>query len=99
MTWALNRFLRGVGGRWYSTYTAIPHYISSRSRSLFVSSTSYLEFDFTDAESVAVEAVAPDGELAGQIVAGENKSQEGCKHLSIMRTNHRRGVSMSRAPH
>lgn len=74
MTWALNRFLRGVGGRWYSTYTAVPHYISSLSRSLFISTHTYMEFDFTTPGHVAVDAVSPLGQLSGQIVTGVQAS-------------------------
>ena len=70
MTWALNRFMRGIGGRWHSTYTAVPHYLSSLARSLFVSTNTYLEFDFTKPGRVAIDAVAPSGQLSGQIVAG-----------------------------
>jgi hypothetical protein len=70
MTWALNRFMRGVGGRWYTTYTAVPHYVTSAARSLFVATRTYLEFDFSKSGRVSVEAVAPHGHLHGELVTG-----------------------------
>jgi len=81
MTWALNRFMGGVGGRWYTTYTAVPHYVTSAARSLFVATRTYLEFDFSKSGRVSVEAVAPHGHLHGELVTGhtplEVRSLEG----------------------
>ena len=35
-----------AAGNWHTTYTAIPHYITSLSRSMFVKDTRYMTFDF-----------------------------------------------------
>lgn len=39
----------------YTTYKAVPHYISSRSRSLYLDNYEYAEIDFTNATKVQIE--------------------------------------------
>ena len=36
-----------TGGSWHTTYSAIPHYVTSKARSVFLTNLSYAEFDFT----------------------------------------------------
>jgi alpha-glucosidase len=39
-------------GNWHTTYTAIPHYLSSELRSVFVNDSRYMTFDFADDHSL-----------------------------------------------
>ena len=57
LTWTFNRLLRGSGGSWHTTYTSIPHYVTSKARSVHLTDFSYGEFDFTDDESVSIAYV------------------------------------------
>lgn len=55
------------GGEWHTTYTSVPHYITSELRSLFVSSGSYSLFDLTarDRAEVSVGVTAAERTEAG----------------------------------
>jgi hypothetical protein len=57
LTWTFNRLLRGSGGSWHTTYTSIPHYVTSKARSVHLTDFSYGEFDFTDDDAVSVAYV------------------------------------------
>ena len=41
-------------GTWYTTYTRVPHYITSHLRSLYLHSLEYTEFDLTGKDTVLV---------------------------------------------
>lgn len=41
-------------GTWYTTYTRVPHYITSELRSLYLHSLEYTEFDLTGKNTAAV---------------------------------------------
>jgi sulfoquinovosidase len=44
----------GAGGNEYTTYAPIPHYITSRNRSVFIENSGYSKFDFTKDDSVKI---------------------------------------------
>lgn len=57
LTWTFNRLFQGSGGSWHTTYTSIPHYVTSRARSVHLTDFSYGEFDFTDDDAISVAYV------------------------------------------
>ena len=59
-----------VGGTWYTTYTSVPHYITSYSRSLMLESLEPAVFDTTDASTVAIEIDSD--VIVGRIISGES---------------------------
>jgi hypothetical protein len=63
------RFYGGVGGSWQTTYTAVPHYITSDARSVFLTTYGFSVFDLTGT-SVRIEVVADTGFIAGRILYG-----------------------------
>ena len=67
-TFMFNRMLFGSGGSWHTTYSAIPHYVTSKARSLFLTNFSYAEFDFTDDEKISILSTTPTNRLTGQII-------------------------------
>lgn len=60
----------GAGGRWHSTYAGVPHYISSRLRSLFLENYAYSVFDLRKADRVHVQLFST--HMAGHILYGES---------------------------
>ena len=62
LTFTFNRLFMGSGGSWHTTYTAIPHYVTSEARSVFLTDFAYGEFDFTDPDAVSILCVSPGGE-------------------------------------
>jgi sulfoquinovosidase len=58
------------GGHPYATYAAVPHYISSRMRSLFLENNQYAVFDLRHNDRVQVFAFAPN--LSGRILYGRD---------------------------
>ena len=68
LTFTFNRLFMGSGGRWHTTYTAIPHYVTSKARSVFLTNFSYGEFDFTDDDEVSIVSTTPTNALTGQII-------------------------------
>ncbi len=71
LSYSTNRFSDGAGGSSQTTYTAVPHYITSDSRSLFLEDTSFSVFDLTDPSRVSLEVVTTSGTVRGRILAGE----------------------------
>jgi sulfoquinovosidase len=63
----------GAGGTPYTTYTAVPHYITSKLRSLFLVNPQYTVFDLRQAERVQIQVFSP--ELSGRILSGSNPEQ------------------------
>ncbi|MBZ0252122.1 MAG: alpha-glucosidase, partial [Candidatus Methylomirabilis sp.] len=68
ITSVLNLFSPGSGGGPFSTYAAVPQYVTSRSRSLFLENSEYAEFDLTAPDRVEVKLFAP--EMRGRILNG-----------------------------
>jgi alpha-glucosidase len=58
----------GAGGAWHSSYAAVPHFISSRMRSLCLETSAYAAFDMRAPGALRVELHAP--HMAGRIFAG-----------------------------
>ena len=56
------------GGKWYTTYTRVPHYITSHSRSLSLDSLEYAVFDMSRDDVIAIEVQSL--VLAGRIITG-----------------------------
>ena len=46
---------RDSGGNWHTTYSAIPHYTTSESRSFFLENSEYSIFDLSDPEVVSIQ--------------------------------------------
>ena len=65
----LNRLSPGSAGDWYTTYTAIPQYITSENRSLFLENSEYALFDLSKPQEVELRVWS--GDLRGQIIFGE----------------------------
>lgn len=63
---------KGSSGDWWTTYSAIPHYVTSKARSLFLTNYTYSEFDFTEENAISVHMVAPTGMVCGQIIAARD---------------------------
>ena len=59
----------GAGGDFSSTYAAVPFYVTSRARSLFLENTGYSAFDLRSPDRVTVEAHT--SQLVGRILSGE----------------------------
>lgn len=59
-----------AGGKWWTSYASVPHYISSRLRSLALENYEYSSFDLRDDEVVVVEVFAP--RMTGRIFAGDS---------------------------
>ncbi|MGH3090335.1 MAG: TIM-barrel domain-containing protein, partial [Rubrobacteraceae bacterium] len=59
----------GAGGSWHSTYAAVPHYITSKSRSLFLENHEYSSFDLRDEDEIHIEVFS--SEMTGQILAAD----------------------------
>ena len=57
VTLALNTFEHGAGGNWHTTYTPIPHYVSSRNVSFYLTNSEYSVFNFTEADATAVSVM------------------------------------------
>lgn len=71
-TFMFNRMFFGSGGSWHTTYSAIPHYVTSKARSLFLTNFSYAEFDFTDDEKISILSTTPTNRLTGQIIGARS---------------------------
>ncbi len=72
LTFLVDR-VAGAGGSAYTTYAAVPHYITSRLRSLFVENPEYTVFDLRRPEQVQIQVFA--SSLSGQIVSGNNPEE------------------------
>eukprot|EP00898_Chlorokybus_atmophyticus_P006490 jgi/Chlat1/6842/Chrsp51S06528 len=70
-TFVLNLLKDGAAGGWQTTYTAVPHYVSSLRRSLFLEGYQYTVFNFRRPTRVAIEAYVTGHRLRGRIVHGE----------------------------
>ena len=61
-----------VRAHWWTTYSAISHYVTSKARSFFLTNYTYSEFDFTEENAISVHMVAPTGMVCGQIIAARD---------------------------
>lgn len=59
-----------AGGKWWTSYASVPHYITSRLRSLALENYEYSSFDLRDDDVVVVEVFAP--RMTGRIFAGDS---------------------------
>ena len=57
-----------AGGSWYTTYTSVPHYITSCSRSLMLESMHPVVFDMTNPNAVTIEIYSD--VISGRILSG-----------------------------
>lgn len=69
----LNTVAKGTAGAWYTTYTAIPFYLTNKNRGLFLENSEYSLFNLTRPE--AVEIAVWNRDLTGQILSGESPLQ------------------------
>jgi alpha-glucosidase len=51
ISWLINAFRKGIGGSPQTTYTAVPHYMTSNMRSLFLENTELTIFNFMKTKS------------------------------------------------
>ncbi|MCB0035757.1 MAG: alpha-glucosidase [Anaerolineales bacterium] len=63
----------GAGGSAYTTYAAVPHYITSELRSLYLENNEYTVFDLRADEFVQVTLFA--NHLSGRILAGDSPTE------------------------
>lgn len=63
----------GAGGTWYTTYAGVPHYMTSRMRSLFLTTYEYAVFDLRQVDRAQIQLWAP--RMAGRILHGESPAQ------------------------
>lgn len=67
LTWLVN-LAAGAGGSPLTTYAAVPQYITSHLRSLFLENSTYTVFDLRAADQVQISTFAP--EIKGRILSG-----------------------------
>jgi alpha-glucosidase len=65
---ALLDLVAGAGGSWHTTYAPVPHYLTSRMRSLALENSEYASFDFRAPDCVQVEVWS--NQLRGRLYAG-----------------------------
>jgi alpha-glucosidase len=65
---------RGVSGAWHTSYGAVPHYMTSAGRSLFLKNTEYSVFDLTRDDEVQVELFSAN--VSGQLLAGSTPLEQ-----------------------
>jgi alpha-glucosidase len=70
ITGIINFFAKGAGGNAFTTYTAIPQYISSQFRSLFLETTEYATFNLQDDHQVTIKLYR--SQMTGRILYGES---------------------------
>jgi alpha-glucosidase (family GH31 glycosyl hydrolase) len=68
-TFLLNQISKGAAGSWSTTYAAVPMYISSQRRALFLKNSEYSAFDLEDAEQVEIRVWA--NRMEGEILRGD----------------------------
>jgi len=62
-----------AGGAWHTTYAGVPHYITSKLRSLFLKTYQYAVFDLRHADRVQIQLFSP--QMSGCILFGTSPSQ------------------------
>ncbi|MEM8531394.1 MAG: alpha-glucosidase [Chloroflexota bacterium] len=62
-----------AGGAWHTSYSGVPHYITSRLRSLFLENYEYVVFDMRKPDRVHIQLFAE--QMAGRLIYGTTPSQ------------------------
>lgn len=65
---ALSTLAGGAAGEWFTTYTAVPFYLSNKRRALMLENTEYSEFDMRESNRTTVRVFS--GEMTGRIFYG-----------------------------
>ncbi|MCX8072461.1 MAG: alpha-glucosidase [Candidatus Binatia bacterium] len=73
--------IAGAGGSWHTTYAPVPHYITSKLRSLALNNTEYATFDLRNPERVDVEVWS--SSLRGHLYAGATPLELIAAHTSV----------------
>ena len=58
-----------AGGRWYTSYASVPHYMTSQMRALFLENYEYSAFDLREEDRVQLEVFS--SRMRGQILSGD----------------------------
>ncbi len=61
------------GGNWSTSYACVPHYLTSRMRSLFLENYAYAAFDLRHADKVQIELFSE--HMKGRILYGESPAE------------------------
>lgn len=69
-TFFVNRISPGSAGSWFSTYTAMPQYITNRNRGLFLENYEFSYFDLSKPHEVSIRLFK--NGMEGQILAGRD---------------------------
>jgi sulfoquinovosidase len=69
LTSIVNYVAPGSGGSWFSTYTAVPFYLTTKLRGLFLENHEITIFDLTKSDEVIIENWGP--RFSGQIISGD----------------------------
>jgi sulfoquinovosidase len=72
LTFLVNLAAR-AGGNPFTTYAAVPHYITSRLRSVFLENPQYCVFDLRQPDRVQIHVLSPI--LSGRILFGQNPEE------------------------
>lgn len=70
LTWLLDLVSPGSAGSWFSTYTAVPQYITNFGRSLFLENEEVSVFDMQAADEVEIKLFGPS--MQGRILRGDS---------------------------
>lgn len=70
LSFLVNLFSPGSAGNTFSSYYAIPQYITDQRRSVFLENSEYSRFDLRQSESVALNVFS--NEITGRILYGED---------------------------
>ncbi len=68
LTTILNTFGKGSGGYWFNSYAPIPHFISSKLRSIALENTEYSIFDFRNNDRIHIQSYSP--KLKARLIFG-----------------------------
>ena len=63
----------GAGGDWHTSYAGVPHFISSRMRSLFLENREYSIFDMTEEDLIRIEVFS--NRMTGRLLSGSNPAE------------------------
>ena len=72
LTFFVNLFAKS-GGHWHTSYAPVPHYMTSRLRSLYLKNYAYSAFDLRRADRVQIEVF--DRTLEGRVLAGNSPAK------------------------
>lgn len=71
-----------AGGDWWTTYAAVPQYLTSKGRSFFSESGAYQVFDLRDSERVQLEVHS--GQLAARIYTASDAKGQIAQHTAVV---------------